>query len=268
MTGSSARPSGAPTGKPRQRPTAKRSLTSHSPITMHTDAAAAQQVIEQSANGLLAELAVHERNAIHRASEVRSYGAGDVLVSANGLNRLALFPITALVAVGRPLRDGRSMAAGLIGSEGMLGMDLILQTEQAGQAVVQCAGFVYCMPAEDLRHHFDGTIRLQKSILRFAHTFLGQVSQNAVCGRFHNLKQRMAKWLLMVDERSGRIETGKSKALLAGALGADEREIESAMGQLANAGAIRHRGGTIAIERDALEPNACECYETVRIGRA
>lgn len=252
---------------PRPLPRAKRRPLLHRKIAMRSDAAA-QQVIEQDASGLLAELAVHERNAIHRASEVRFYAAGDVLVSANAASRMAYFPITALIAVGRPLRDGRSIAAGLVGSEGMLGIDIIVRTAQVGQLVVQCAGFVYCMPAEDLRHNFDGSARLQKSILRFAHTFLGQVAQNAACGRFHAVKQRMAKWLLMIDERSGRLEAEKSRALLATALGCDHREIENAMEQLAAAGAIRQRSGTISVEREALEPNACECYETVRVGRA
>ncbi len=233
---------------------------------MQTDATA-QQVIEQDASGLLAELAGHERNAIHRASQVRFCSPGEILVSANAPNRTAIFPITALVAVGRGLRDGRAVAAGLVGSEGMLGADIILHTEHVGQVVVQCAGFAYCMPADDLRHHFDASARLQKSILRFAHTLLGQVTQNAVCYRFHALKQRMAKWLLMIDDRSGRLDVGKSIALLSIALGADQREIENAMEQLAAAGAVRHRSGMIAIQRDALEPSACECYEMVRIDR-
>jgi len=234
---------------------------------MRTDAAA-QQVIEHTASGLLAEIAVHERNAIHRASQVRFYGAGDILVSANAPSRAALIPITALVAVGRPLRDGRAVAAGLVGSEGILGLDIILDTtEQVGQVVVQCAGSVYCIPADDLRHLLVVSARLQKAILQFAHTFLGQVTQNGVCARFHPLKQQLAKWLLMIDERSGRLEAGKSRALLAAALGADERDIENAMEQLAAAGAIRHRGGAVAIERDALEPSACECYEAVRMDR-
>lgn len=235
-----------------------------SPPTMPSDAAA-QQLVERSASGLLAELAVHQRNAIHRASQVRLYAAGDVLMSVNAPSRAAIFPITALVAVGRPLRDGRSIAAGLVGNEGMLGMDIILDTsEQLDEAVVQCAGTVYCMPADDLRHNFDATGRLQRSILRFAHAFLGQVAQNTACARFHDVKPRLAKWLLMIDERAGKLETGRATSLLAAALGAEEREIEKAIEQLAAVGAVRQRSGAITIGREALEPWACECYETVR----
>jgi CRP-like cAMP-binding protein len=237
------------------------------PTAMRSDAAA--QLVEPCWSGLLAELAVHERNAIHRASQVRLYAAGDVLMSANAPSRVAIFPITALVAVGRPLRDGRRIAAGLVGNEGVLGMDIILDTsDQLDEAVVQCPGTVYCMPADDLRHHFDATGRLQRSILRFAHAFLGQVAQNTACARFHDVRPRLAKWLLMIDERAGKLETGRSTSLLAAALGAEEREIEKAIEQLAAAGAVRHRNGTITIGREALEPWACECYETVRFDRA
>lgn len=220
--------------------------------------------IERAA-GLLAELAVHERNAIHRASQVQFCAAGEVLLRANTRSRAVFFPINAVVSVVRPLRDDRLVAAGLFGNEGLLGMDVVLETRnQLDEVVVQSAGFVYCMPAEDLRHQFEGTGRLQKSVLRFTHAFLGQVEQNVVCGRYHSVRQRLAKWLLMIDDRSGGVEVGNSKKLLATALGAEETEISGALSELTSAGAVHNRRGTIAVQRDVLEARACECYETMR----
>jgi CRP-like cAMP-binding protein len=227
--------------------------------------------VEQSASqlgaaaGLLANLAAHERNAIHRASQVQFYGAGDVLLRANSPIRCALFPINAVLSVTRQLRDGRAIAVGLLGNEGMLGIDIVLDTKsQVDDVVAQSAGFVYCMPADDLRHQFDGIRRLQRSILAFTHSLLGQIAQNAVCTRHHTLGQRLAKWLLMIDDRAGSMEISKSKALLAGALAADETAIERSLSELASRAAIEHRHSRIAIERDALEVSACECYDNVR----
>jgi len=233
---------------------------------MRPDAAAEQTVVERDAAGLLAQLAVHERNAIHRASQVQFCAAGDVLLRAQSPSRCALFPINAVLSVVRQLRDERAIAAGLFGNEGMIGVDLVLDTKsQPDAVVVQSAGFVYCMPADDLRHQFDGIRRLQRSVLAFAHSLLGQVAQNVVCTRHHSIAQRTAKWLLMIDDRTGAIETGKSKALLAGALAADEVTIARALSELASRGAIEHRRGRIAVERDALEVIACECYDILRM---
>jgi CRP-like cAMP-binding protein len=224
----------------------------------------------ERAGGLLAELAVHERNAIHRASEVQFCAAGDMLLRANARSRFVFFPISAVVSVLRPLRDDRAVEIGLLGNEGMLGIDVVLETRnQLDEAMVQSAGFVYCMPTEDLRHQFDATGRLQKSILRFSQAFLGQASQNALCLRYHAVTQRLARWLLMVDDRAGSIEPGKSARLLARALGAEESEVAESLAELVSAGAVQQRRSAILIERDALEIGACECYDAVRMhGRA
>jgi len=237
--------------------------------TMIADAAEQRGV--ERVTGLLAELAVHERNAIQRASEVQFRAAGDVLLRANARSRSAFFPINAVVSVVRLLDDQRSVEVGLLGSEGMIGIDALLETgNDLDEVVVQSAGFVHCMPAEDLRHLFDATGRLQKSILRFTYAFLGQLAQNAVCSRYrHDLRQRMAKWLLMIDDRAGGLEAGPSVRLLAAALGAEELEIGRALAELAAAGAVQRRRTTLAIRRELLETAACECYDTVRLnGRA
>lgn len=226
---------------------------------------AEQRTVERVA-GLLAELAVHERNAIQRASDVQFRAAGDVLLRAHTRSRSAFFPINAVVSVVRLLNDNRSVEVGLVGNEGMVGVDVLLDAKIDGdEVVVQSAGFVYCMPADDLRHLFDATARLQKSILRFTHAFMGQVAQNALCSRYHAARQRVAKWLLMIDDRSGRLDTSKSSHLLAAALCTGELEMAGALAELTTAGAVQQRRSTLAIRRDVLETGACECYETVRM---
>ena len=218
-----------------------------------------------AALGLLAELAVHERNAIHRASQVQFCAAGEVLPHANSPNRCALFPIDAVFSVMRHLHDERGLAAGLFGNEGVIGVDIAVESKvPLGKFVVQSSGDAYCLAADDFRHQFDGNHRLQRSIVTFMHALLTQVAQNTICVRNHNIAQRLAKWLLMIDDRSGAIETAKAKALLAGALDADEATIERTLSELVSRGAILQKRNTIGIERDALEVSACECYESIR----
>lgn len=217
--------------------------------------------------GFLSGLAVHERNAIRRASQVECCGAGDVLQQANTRSRCALFPVTAVLSIVRPLSDGRSLAVGLVGNEGVCGLDVFLEPgTQSDNVVVQSAGFVYSIPADDLRHLFEGTPRLQKTFLRFAGVFVGQVATNAVCVRYHGLAQRLARWLLMIDDRFGRLTVASSTGLMASALAVPEEKIDETLSDLLSRGAIAQERGSLSIRRDVLEVAACECYDSVRIG--
>ncbi|HYS56110.1 MAG TPA: hypothetical protein VER58_20315 [Thermoanaerobaculia bacterium] len=231
----------------------------------------AQQPVVVPTNRLLSQLPVHERNAIHRGSEMLFCNVGDVLLRAQTHSSYVFFPVEAVVSVVRTLHEERSVELGLIGNEGMIGLDVIMEARtQTDDTVVQSGGSALRMPADDLVKQFHGGGALQKHLLRFTHAFLGQVAQNAVCNRFHPLSQRMAKWLLMIHDRTGVPEIESTPRLIAIALGAREREIEEAIAELASNAGIQQRRKSIAIVRDRLELSACECYETLResYGRA
>lgn len=216
-------------------------------------------------NLLLAQLPVHERNAIYRASEAQFYGVGEILLTANTHSSYAFFPLDLVVSVVRPLREHRSVEIGLIGNEGMIGLDVIMEAKtQIDDTLAQSAGYALRVPADDLLKQFHRGGALQKYLLRFTHAFLGQVAQNAVCNRFHPLEMRMAKWLLMVHDRSTGDEVHSSPSLIGAALGADAGEVEGAISRLTMAKGIRQHRNFISIEHDRLELSACECYETLR----
>lgn len=217
-------------------------------------------------NLLLARLPVHERNAVLRGSQAASFAAGAVLLNANTHSDYVFFPVDLVVSTIRPLRDGKAIDVGLVGSEGMVGLDVFVEARtQHDDAVVQSGGSAYCMPADDLRKQFHRGGGLQKALLRFANAFLSQVSQNAVCNRFHPLEGRLARWLLMVHDRSPLPEIGNTPHSIARALGADEREVEEVLLRLTSARAIRQRRHSITIAApETIELMACECYETIR----
>lgn len=215
-------------------------------------------------NRLLSYLPVHQRNAIHRGSELFSPVVGDVLLRSHSHSNFVFFPVDAVVSVVRPLRDESSIELGLIGHEGMIGLDVMMDAKtQLDDTIVQSAGSVLRMPADELRKLFAGGGPLQTYLLRFAHAFLGQVAQNAVCNPFHPLMARVSKRLLMIQDRSAVAMVQSTPRLFAAALGANEREIERAFEQLATAGAVRLRRDAVIIERERLELTACECYETL-----
>ena len=101
---------------------------------------AAPQLITPT-NRLLSQLPVHQRNAIHRGSDLVFYSVGDVLLHSQTHSNFVFFPIEAVVSIVRPLRDGMFVELGLIGNEGMIGLDVIMDARtQLDDTVVQIAG--------------------------------------------------------------------------------------------------------------------------------
>jgi CRP-like cAMP-binding protein len=217
-------------------------------------------------NGLLAQLAVHERNAIHRASEAVSLAAGEFLLRANTHSDFVFFPINSVASVVRTLRDGSAMELALIGSEGLVGVDAFFGSRtQLDDAIVQTPGWAYRIASEELRNQLRRGGALQKALLRFMDALFAQVAQTAVCARYHAPEARLARWLLMVCQRSAATELTATPASLRAALSLEPERIAAAVRRLASAGSISARGDAIAItDREGLEVSSCECYETLR----
>jgi CRP-like cAMP-binding protein len=216
-------------------------------------------------NLLLAQLPVHERNAVHRASEMRFYREGEMLLQANVPAPCVFFPIDAVVSVIRPGRNGQSIELALVGSDGFVGLDAFLDSgTQLNDAIVQSSGGVHQMPAEELRRQINRAGALQKALLRFAGTFMTQVAHNAMCGRYHSLESRLARWLLMVEDRAHDRDIAESPSI-ATALGVTVDDLTKAVGRLcATRGIVQRRHNIRIVDREGLETQACDCYEAMR----
>jgi CRP-like cAMP-binding protein len=217
-------------------------------------------------NLLLSQLAVHERNAIHRSAEAISLTAGESLLRASTQSAYMFFPTTCVVSVTRTLRDGNSMEIALIGHEGIIGLDVFMGSRlQIDDAVVQSSGCAYRIPAEELRRQLQRGGGLQKSLLRFTYALFTQVAQNAVCVRFHAPEARLARWLMMINDRTSSLRLRVDARATAAVLVVAPAVISAAIDRLRVRGAISVRADAITItDREGLEIAACECYETIR----
>ncbi len=217
-------------------------------------------------NLLLSHIAVHERNAIHRGAEAVSLAANDVLLRADTHSEFVFFPINCVASVIRNLRDGSAIEVALIGNEGMIGLDVFMEAKkQLDDVIVQSAGWAYRLPAEDLRNQFRRAGGLQRYLLRFTDALLTQVSQTAVCSRYHTPEARLARWLLMIRDRTTLPVVQAGTRALRTMLGSTEELVNVAVEHLTSAEIIRVRHDTITIlDVEGLEVTACECYETLR----
>ncbi|MDJ0589396.1 MAG: helix-turn-helix domain-containing protein [Pleurocapsa sp. MO_226.B13] len=115
-----------------------------------------------------------------------------------------------------------------------------------------------------LRAECDRNQKLQKLLLRYALKLFNQVSQTAACNNHHTVKQRTARWLLMLDDRSDE-ELHMTQQLLSQMLGVRRTGITEVASDLQRQGIIDYRRGKIRIlDRPALETIACECYQVLK----
>jgi CRP-like cAMP-binding protein len=172
------------------------------------------------------------------------------------------FPLDAVVSLMRTLEDGEAVEVGMVGSEGLLGLSVVLDVPVNPHAgVVQGRGLLASIPRDALHAELAREPRTANVLHRYVFAFYAGVSQLAACNRRHNVVQRLAQWLLMLRDRTGSDEMSLTHEFLGYMLATRRAGITEAMAALTDAGAIEPRRNRVrVIDRDKLEAMSCECY--------
>jgi CRP-like cAMP-binding protein len=176
------------------------------------------------------------------------------------------FVTTGVVSLLAALENGATVEAGVIGPEGMAGISVILGADSTpNQALIQAEGQALRMSSADVRTEFRNGGKLRDLLLRYTHTLFTQVAQTAACNRLHSIEQRLARWLLLTQDRVGSDEFVLTQDFLSRMLGVRRAGVSVAANTLKQAGLIDYRRGTIIVrDRKGLEKYSCECYGIVR----
>jgi CRP-like cAMP-binding protein len=181
-------------------------------------------------------------------------------------SKFVYFPNEGFISLVVEMKDGKTAEAGLLGNDGMAGMPGVLGLQRNPlREVVQVAGNGFRMEAKVLRELLVKAPVLQALLNRYAAGLAMQVAQTAACNRLHNVEQRLARWLLIAQDRmdSGLIPI--THDFLATMLGTDRPTVSLAAGILQKKRIIRYtRGSVVILNRKALEAFACECYAVIR----
>jgi len=225
----------------------------------------AERAAAREDNALLAALPARERNDAHRASQLFTLEFGAKILEANTRSPHAYFPIRGAVSLIRTLSSGPTVEVGVVGNEGMVGVDIFMGAPaQLNDAIVQGEGSAWRMSAEHLLARFQRNGEVQRQLLRFTNAFITQVSQTAACNRAHDMEARLARWLLMMHDRVAAPQIRMTQQFLAHMLGARTASVNEAVQKLEAAGVIGHRRQEISVlDRPGLEQMACECYAIV-----
>jgi CRP-like cAMP-binding protein len=176
------------------------------------------------------------------------------------------FPQRGTVSVVSVFEDGRGVEVGMVGNEGLFGVSALLGSAATPlEAVVQLPGDALRVRAGLLRQEFKKCGALHDIVLRYTQAFIIQIAQAAACNRAHHTEGRLAKWLLMCQDREGSGELALTQEFIATMLGTRRAGVTEAACALQSAGMISYRRGHITIaDRAGLEAASCECYPVVR----
>lgn len=173
------------------------------------------------------------------------------------------FPRGAVTSTVQELSDGSSIETGLMGIEGLAGVQVWLgQSTTASSTFVQIPGDALEISTEDfIREIRDKPSPLNRLIAGYVNAFLQMTSFVAACNRLHSIDQRMCRWLSMTYNRTNRTEFPLKQEFLAQMLGVHRPTVSIAAGMLQKAGLISYKYGMLTIlNPDGLREGACECY--------
>ncbi len=162
--------------------------------------------------------------------------------------------------------DGKSVEIGLIGSEGFAGLPLLVgYSSSPTRLITQGDGTAYRCDAETLRQLVTQFPRLEQQLHRFGQRLAMQTAQIAACNRLHEVGERLARWILMTQDRIVSDNLPLTQEFLAQMLGSRRASVTVAAGILQKAGMISYTRGAVKIlDRERLEEAACDCYGIVQ----
>ncbi len=172
------------------------------------------------------------------------------------------FPLQGFISLVVLVEGSPGVEVGMVGREGMLGAQLALGvTTVPVHALVQGAGTAWRIAAPAFRAELARSPALQRSLNRYLYVLMAQQAASAACLRFHLIGPRLARWLLMSQDRAHSDSFHVTHQFLAYMLGVRRVGITAAAGALQRDGLIAyHRGEMVVLDRGGLESAACGCY--------
>lgn len=189
-----------------------------------------------------------------------------VLVDADTSLDYVYFPDSGVISVVAVYPDGAIIEMATIGREGSTGFQSFFGAKMSSvRLLVQLPGTAAKMPRKTFLRAIETIPVFRSLIAAHVHAFLEQVMISAGCNGAHNLKQRLARWLLMMRDRNDGDTLAITQDLLAEMLGVQRPSITNAIHTLERAKLIAcGRRRVTILDRDGLIGASCECYSLNR----
>ena len=215
-------------------------------------------------NHLVASLPTADRARLRALCEPVHLELGQVLCSQGQPSRHVWFPTDSFISLIAEVDGQHDLEVGMAGREGMLGVHLALDIPREPlKALVQGAGAAWRIGAAPFRAELARSEALRQRLNKYLYVQMAQRAASAACLRFHEIGPRLARWLLMTQDRAHADRFELTQEFVAKMLGVRRVGVTASAGGLQRLGLIKyHRGELHVLDRAGLEAAACSCYAT------
>lgn len=219
-----------------------------------------------SRNRLLATLPKSEYKRLLPKLKTVNLVLGEELYESGDAIKHVYFPNNSIISLITEGSETSWLEVGMVGNEGMAGLAVFMGVSSSPtRALVQGSGTAMRMSSATVRTEANRLGSLHHLLHRYSHSLLTQISQSSVCNRFHLVNARLARWLLMTNDRLGVEEFPLTQEFLANMLGVRREGVSKAAGALQAANLIRYSRGMITLlNREGLEAKSCHCYAIIK----
>ena len=213
-------------------------------------------------NHLIELLPTRDRRRLLLICESVDLQLSEVLCKSGERTRYVYFPIDTTISLVTPIDGDPALEVGMVGREGMVGAQLALGVATAPlHVVVQGSGKAWRVAAAPFSRELSRSKALQHFLNRYLYVLMAQLATSAACLRFHLIGPRLARWLLMTQDRAQGDAFQVTHEFLAYMLGVRRVGITAAAGSLQRDGLIEYRRGQLIVRnRRGLLAAACSCY--------
>ena len=220
---------------------------------------------DRQENLLLASLSRKERARLDPFLQPVELDLSEVLIKANEPITHMFFPYDCVTSTLQVLSDGSTIETGLMGVEGMIGIQFWLgMPSTPTDTIVQVAGRGHRMSAKDFKREVmaNPDSELDTLVGRYTHAFLIMTSLVAACNRLHTVDQRMCRWLKLLQNRVRRDSFPLRQEFMAQMLGVYRETLSKAASTLQADGLIKYsRGNLTIVDSRGVANCSCECLE-------
>jgi CRP-like cAMP-binding protein len=221
---------------------------------------------KESKNLFLSSLSHSARELLVSSSTEVELPLRTTLYEAEETPTHAYFLTSGIASVVTAMPDGGTAEVGLIGHEGLVGgFHLLGPAQVTTDCFIQLEATALRIPLRHLQKAFRSSEEIRDRVLEFVQNQALSLGQLAGCHRLHEAEERLARWLLMAQDRVQSDDLHFTQEFLAMMLGSRRTTVTVVAGELQRRGLIEYRRGRVKIpDRAALEAAACDCYQIIK----